>query len=80
MVWEDEITVHLNAAHIILLLISPDFAASDYYINQMKPAIERHRAGEAFVVPIILRPVNWDSLPFADLQVLPSERKTRVQL
>ncbi len=30
MEWEEEIHHHLNAAHIILLLISPDFMASDY--------------------------------------------------
>jgi hypothetical protein len=75
-VWEDEITAHLNAADIILLLISPDFVASDYCMShEMTRAIERHHAGEAFVVPIILRHVTWDGLPFADLQVLPSEGK-----
>ncbi len=29
-VWEEEIKRHLNEAHIILLLISPDFIHSDY--------------------------------------------------
>ncbi len=33
-VWEKEIKQHLNTAQIILLLISPDFMASEYcYIN-----------------------------------------------
>lgn len=73
---EDKIMTQLNAAHIILLLISPDFVASDYcYSKEMRRAIERHDAKEARVIPIILRPVIWSELPFAHLQVLPSGGK-----
>src|SRR5207249_627965 len=46
-VLEHEIDTHLNTAHIILLLISANFLASDYcYSVEMKRAIERHNAGE----------------------------------
>ena len=73
---EDKIMTQLNAAHIILLLISPDFVASDYcYSKEMRRAIERHEAKEALVIPIILRPIAWNKLPFAHLQVLPSGGK-----
>jgi TIR domain len=42
--WEQEISVQLNAAQIILLLVSPDFMASDYcYGIEMKRALERHK-------------------------------------
>ncbi|MBW4517329.1 MAG: SUMF1/EgtB/PvdO family nonheme iron enzyme [Timaviella obliquedivisa GSE-PSE-MK23-08B] len=35
--------------------------------------MERHEAGETYVVPILLRPVaGWKRLPFAKLQVYPS--------
>jgi hypothetical protein len=71
--WNEEVAIRLNAAHIILLLVSPDFIASDHcYDKQMTRAIERHRAGEASVIPILLRPVAWDATPFANLQMLPS--------
>jgi TIR domain len=73
--WNEEITKRLNAAQIILLLISPDFVASDDCSKEMTRAIERHQMGEAHVVPIILRRVHWDGMPFADLQVLPSGGK-----
>src|SRR2546423_8296044 len=64
--WEQEIEKHLNAAHIILLLVSSDFMASDYcYSKEMQQAIERHNRGEAIVIPIILRPVYWQGPPFA---------------
>ena len=52
--WEGEIDEHLNTAHVVLLLISSDFIASDYcYDVEMKRAMERHEAGEALVIPIL---------------------------
>ncbi len=74
MEWEKEIHRHLSTAHIILLLISPDFMASDYcYSVEMQRAMERHERGEACVIPIILRPVSWQRTPFGKLQVLPAD-------
>src|ERR1035438_3180770 len=55
--WAGQIDEHLNAADIVVLLVSPDFVASEYcYDIEMKRALERHAAGEARVVPVILRP------------------------
>jgi len=71
--WEEEINKHLNTAHIILLLISPDFMASEYcYSKEMKQAMERHERGEACVIPILLRPGIWQKATLAKLQVLPN--------
>ncbi len=68
-----EIYHHLNSAQIILLLISSDFLNSDHcYSTEMKTALERHARREAWVVPIMLRPVYFHRSPFADLQALPS--------
>ncbi len=51
------IDAHLESAEIILLLVSPDFIASDYcYDREMARAMERHEKGEAKVIPVILRP------------------------
>ena len=74
--WEEEIKKHLDSAHIILLLISPDFIASDYcYSTEMERAMERNAKGEAHVIPIILRPTAWKGAPFDKLQVLPTNAK-----
>ena len=71
--WEGEIDEHLNTARVILLLISSDFIASDYcYDVEMQRAIERHDAGEARVIPVILRPVIWEEAPFGHIQALPT--------
>ncbi len=37
----------------------------------MRRALERHKAGEAHVIPILLRPCDWHTAPFGHLQALP---------
>jgi hypothetical protein len=74
--WANEINENINKADIILLLISADFIYSDYcYGKEMKRALERQAAGEAIVIPIILRPTDWSHSPFSFLQALPSQGK-----
>lgn len=74
--WKDQIDTHLNTAAIILLLVSPSFIASDYiWDKELKVALERHEAGSARVIPIILRPCDWQKSPFAKLQALPRDAK-----
>ena len=61
--WKREISQHLNSAQIILLLVSSDFMASDYVNNvEMKRALERHKLGEAILIPVILRPFYWQEV------------------
>jgi tetratricopeptide (TPR) repeat protein len=74
--WQREIEQHLQSAQLILLLISPAFMASERcYRIEMIEAMKRHEAGEARVIPIILRPVYWQNEPFSKLQVLPTGGK-----
>jgi hypothetical protein len=74
--WAGDIDENLEKAQVILLLISADFLASDYcQKKEMARAIERHRAGDACVIPILLRPVDWDGAPFAHIQALPRDAR-----
>ena len=74
--WNSRIEHYLDEADVILLLISSDFLASDFcYSTEMDRAIKRHEAGNAQVIPIILRSVDWSGAPFAKLQVLPMGAK-----
>jgi tetratricopeptide (TPR) repeat protein len=73
---EEEILQYLNMAHIILLLVSSDFINSEYCYSQMKRAMERYEQGETHVIPIILRPVNWQQTPFGKLQAFPNNPPT----
>src|SRR5215813_7086235 len=66
--WEGEIMTRLNSAPIILLLVSQDFIASDFCWGvQLQQAMQRHDAGTARVMPIIVRPTDWHDTPFAKL-------------
>lgn len=74
--WDDEIKARLNAAGIILLLITPRFLASRYcYDEEMKRAMERHEDGTAQVIPIIMKPCDWEKSPFRKLKALPKDGK-----
>jgi serine/threonine protein kinase len=73
-----EIEKNLREAHLILLLVSQNFIASDYcHDKEMKEAMARHEAQEARVIPIILQPAQWkgDDTPFGKLQALPRDGK-----
>ncbi len=70
--WKGQLDKNLEEAQIILLLISPSFLASDYcYDIETKRALDRHDKGEAKVILVLLRPVDWEGAPFARLQGLP---------
>jgi tetratricopeptide (TPR) repeat protein len=74
--WGKTIDTHLETASVILLLVSADFFASDYcYGIEMKRALAREAAGEARVIPILVRPVDWTTAPFAYLQSLPTDAR-----
>lgn len=67
---------HINSDDIILLLVSPDFIASDYcYDKEMTRALERHELGEATVIPVILRACDWHHAPFGKLMATPKDGK-----
>ena len=70
----ESISRHFEAAQVILLLVSADFLASDArWEVGVKRAIARHKEDTAKVVPIILRPCDWQTAPFAELTVLPRD-------
>lgn len=72
--WDSVIREKLATADIILLLVSAEFLASDYCFEvEIKKAVERHDAGEAKVIPIILRPCCWEDAIFAKIQALPED-------
>src|SRR5436305_5316536 len=72
----EEIQTHLKRAKIILLLISPAFLASDCcYSVEMQEALRRQETGQARIIPILLRPVDWEQAPFRHLKALPKNGK-----
>lgn len=74
------ISAELDQADIILLLVSPDFLASDYcYKIEKARALERHREGSARLISVILRPCDWTHTDLARFLVTPRDGKPITQ-
>jgi TIR domain len=74
--WDGIINENLDKAGMILLLVSANFLASRYCWDvEVARAMERHEAGTARVIPIILKPCDWRSAPFGKLAALPKDGK-----
>jgi hypothetical protein len=71
----EEIEKHLQSAQIILLLISANYLASDDFDDILAQAMKRRNAGNARIIPVILRPVDWRLPQFAHLTPLPANEK-----
>ena len=64
----------LDAADVILLLVSPDFLASDYcYKIEKGRALDRHREGTARLISVILRPCDWSHTDLGKYLVTPTD-------
>ncbi len=69
-----EIDQNLLESNLFLLLVSPDFLASDYcYSMEMRKALEMRDQGVAWVIPIILDHCDWRSTPLRDLLACPKD-------
>ncbi len=74
--WDATIKAELEAAQIILLLVTPRFMASDYIHKvELARAMERHGDGTARVIPIIMKPVDLKGTELRQLQALPKDGK-----
>jgi uncharacterized protein YjbI with pentapeptide repeats len=72
--YEQKILLNIETSDIFLALVSPAFMSSDYCHNiELKRALDRHISGKMRVVPVILRPVDWQGPPLGDLQALPRD-------
>jgi replicative DNA helicase len=72
--WEKQIDTNLEQADLVVLLVSPDFIASDYcYGKELACALDMHESGKARVLPIIIRPCEWSNAPFSKIQLLPKD-------
>ncbi|APR67818.1 toll-Interleukin receptor [Thalassolituus oleivorans] len=72
--WSHEINENLKNADLILFLISSSFLSSDYCVNiEAETALSMHNAGEAQLIPIVIRAVDWSDSPLSKLQGLPKD-------
>ena len=74
---DNKIKYELEAADLVLPLISSNFMASEFFLDkEFVRAIDRLNSGYTKVLPIILEPCNWNSIHgLSHLHVLPSGSK-----
>jgi hypothetical protein len=75
--WEEAILRNMNTADIILLMVSSAYYVSSYiHEKELQYALSRHERGDSKIIPIIVRPCNYnvDHIVGA-LQVLPKDAK-----
>lgn len=71
-----EAAARLDAAGLILLLVSADYLASeDCFAHEMTRALARHDSGAARVIPVLVHACDWASAPFGRLEPLPTGSK-----
>lgn len=64
----------LEAARIVLLLVSPDFLASAECSSETNCALRRSETGNVRVIPVLLRDSDWQHAEFKHLQPLPADK------
>jgi len=74
------VLVQLEAADVVLLLVSADFIGSDYCVGrEMARALERHADGSCVVIPVILRACDWKVTQLGDLLAAPKDGRPVMQ-
>jgi hypothetical protein len=75
--WSQQIFNAVNKADVAILLISPDFLASDFIIGRELPALLKRREKEGLaVLPVVVRAAQWSQIPeLAQLQFLNTDAK-----
>jgi len=82
-VWDEKIKEGLEAADLILILMSMDAIASDYMRGvELRRAMERHQQGTVRVVPVIIRLCAWkEETWLGQVQAIPrNETRSRNNL
>lgn len=78
--WRQAIDDSLDSADCVLLLVTPDFIASDYcYSVEMERALQKHRESRILVLPVIARPADWQHTPLSELQAVPKDGKPIIE-
>lgn len=73
---DSSISAELERADVILFLLSTDFLSSRYCLDvELKRALERAERGEAKVIPVVLRPCEWQESALGKFMALPKDGK-----
>ncbi len=68
---QEPVSSNMDTAHIIVVLVSADFLASDLYTNELQKAMQRYRSNEAFIIPVLIKNCYYQLCEFSKLWMLP---------
>jgi len=79
--WEKRLEKEMEAAHLVIMLVSSDALSSEFIqTKELKTALEKKRAGNARVVPILVRDCYWEMHPeLSGLQLLPKDESGKIR-
>lgn len=80
--WRQSIEDALKTTKVAVLLVSPDFLASDFIANEELPhLLEAARDEGAVIMPIILKPCGFERIPsISKFQAVNSHSRTLVEM
>ena len=72
--WDDRIKAELEAAHIVVFLVSAHSEATDYITAvEIVRAVANARKGKCRVVPVILEKCEWKNTALGEFNALPAK-------
>lgn len=72
--WDESTREAFDSSDIVILIVSVDFIASDYFYDLgVYKAIERHKNGDAHIIPFILDHCAWRDTPLGKIQPFPRD-------
>ena len=61
--WNREIASRIESADLVIMLLSPDFLASEYCFGvEMEAAFARTKSDDLKLAPVLMRPCLWERL------------------
>jgi hypothetical protein len=74
--WNSEIASRIESADLVIMLLSPDFLASEYCFGvEMEAAFARTKSDDLKLAPVLMRPCLWEDSRFSALQMIPRDAK-----
>ena len=74
--WSEEIRCRLEAATIVVFLMSIDFVASEPCLREWEMAVDLAKESDRYLIPIVLDECPWKDVPhMANRQALPEDAR-----